>query len=226
MPEIDLSPYTMEEQPTSAGRALLARAFSHWCCLHHGYSPEEIAAAFDESNGSACVANGVKREVADAARLIGELIAGGQMRTYARRIGGGNPEPLPATAWELDDFRPRLARSAIDPERPFDGDADPTHWVFVDLEDFNNLVEMSCADISHAARTPSKMSTSMEALPAIAPSEDRHVRLPELMRRTGMSRSTIYRRIKQDRFPAAIPMDGNIASWWESEVAEWIANPR
>ncbi|NJR80263.1 AlpA family phage regulatory protein [Sphingomonas sp. 36D10-4-7] len=51
--------------------------------------------------------------------------------------------------------------------------------------------------------------------------------MPEIVRRTGMSASTVYRRIGEGRFPKQIPMErGNIASWWESEVAEWIANPR
>ena len=50
--------------------------------------------------------------------------------------------------------------------------------------------------------------------------------MPELERRTGLSRATIYRRIEQGRFPRRIPMDGNISSWWESDVAEWLANPR
>ena len=39
------SPYLLDEPPTSTGKALLARAFWHWCALQHGHSPEEIAAA-------------------------------------------------------------------------------------------------------------------------------------------------------------------------------------
>jgi predicted DNA-binding transcriptional regulator AlpA len=221
------SPYTMDEPPTSTGRALLSRAFSHWCAIHHGYAPEEIAAAFGMD---APAAPEVKQGVHAAARLIGELIACGEMQTYARPIGGGSPVPVTADDWELDDFRQRVSRSAFDPTRPFDPDADPTHWIFVELEDFNRVVEASCADVASRRRRSAATSgpaSQPAEINSVALSEDRHVRMPEIMRRTGMSKSTVYRRIAQERFPRQILMDaGNIASWWESEVAEWIANPR
>jgi predicted DNA-binding transcriptional regulator AlpA len=219
------SPYLLDEPPTSTGKALLARAFSHWCVLHHGLTPEEIAAALDGEIGDDPRA---PAKVRHAARLIGELIAAGDLRTFARPFGGGSPERLPASDWELDDFRPRFARSALNPKAPFAHDADPTHWIFVELEDFNRIVEASCADVV-PTRQPVGGPTQQTTTPRGAPpafTEDRHVRMPELERRTGMSRSTIYRRIEQDRFPKQIPMDGNIASWWESDVADWLANPR
>lgn len=220
------SPYLLDEQPTSAGKVLLARAFTHWCVLHHGYSGEEIAAALEPD---ATVAPETRQRIAFAARLIGELIAAGEMRTFARAFGGGNPERVPASHWELDNFRQRFARSALNPKVPFTTDADPTHWIFVDIEDFNRIVAESCADLMPTHRQTTSHDDIREVAPASAFTavlEDRHVRMPELEQRTGMSRSTIYRRIEAGRFPSQIPMDGNIASWWESEVAEWLANPR
>ena len=223
------SPYLLAEPPTSTGRALLARAVSHWCGLHFGHSPEEIAAALDPA--AACDPD-VRKEVGLASRLLGELIGCGELRTYARPFGGGSPETLPASHWELDDFRSRMALSALDPKRPFDGDADPTHWIFVSLEDFNRVVEQSCEGFLPPEDTASDAALARQigAAPAsIVPSSgavDRHVRLPELVRRTGMSRSTIYRRISEDRFPQSLPLDGNISVWRESEVAAWLADPR
>lgn len=220
------SPYFLDEPPTSVGRALLARAFEHWCVLHHGHSDEEIAAAFDPAG---VVAPATRQQVAFAARLIGELIAAGELRTFARPFGGGSPERLPASHWELDDFRQRFARSALNPKMPFASDAEPTHWIFVDLEDFNRIVEDSCADIMPTRRQAVASRNDRDLSPDAvftAVLEDRHVRMPELERRTGMSRSTIYRRIEAGRFPSSIPMDGNIAAWWESQIAEWLANPR
>lgn len=222
----ETSPYLLDEPPTSTGKALLSRAFSHWCGLHYGLTEGEIAAAFSGETDSDPTA---RNEVRNAARLIGELIAAGDMRTFARPFGGGSPERLPTTDWELDDFRPRMARSALNRKAPFEPDAEPTHWIFVELEDFNRIVEASCADImptrhSAAANVNGQQVTPREAFPALT--EDRHVRMPELERRTGMSRSTIYRRIEAGRFPNQIPMVGNIASWWEGEVADWLANPR
>lgn len=222
------SAFTMDEAPTSVGRILLARALSHWCVLHHGYSEEEVAAAFDPA---AALHPDVSSNVLFAARLLGELIASGEIHSWARPFGGGSPIPLPADDWELDDFRARMAWSALDPTRPFDASAEPTHWIFVELGDFNRIVELSCADVlpprsRRGSDVPARAQASSEFAAEVA-SEDRHIRMPEIIRRTGMSSSTVYRRIAQGRFPKQIPMaHGNIASWWESEVAEWIADPR
>ncbi len=224
-----ISPYTMEEAPTSVGRVLLARAFAHWCVLHHGHTPEEVAAALDSVSETG---RGERRKVHFAARLLGELIASGEIHSWARPFGGGNPVQVPASHWELDDFGPRFAASAFDPAQPFDRSAAPTHWIFLELNDFNRVVEASCADVfpmRRGAKAPGPTRAGDAAInPATeVPAEDRHVRMPEIVRRTGMSTSTIYRRIAGGRFPKQIPMEsGNIASWWESDVAEWIANPR
>lgn len=222
----ETSPYLLDEPPTSTGKALLSRAFSHWCGLHYGLTEGEIAAAFSAEMDSDPTA---RTQVRNAARLIGELIASGDIRTFARPFGGGSPERLAAADWELDDFRPRMARSALNRKVPFDNDSDLTHWIFVELEDFNRIVEASCADVlptrpSAAAKADGGGTIARAAVPILT--EDRHLRMPELERRTGMSRATIYRRIDAGRFPSQIPMDGNIAAWWESEVSEWLANPR
>jgi predicted DNA-binding transcriptional regulator AlpA len=224
-----ISAFTFEEAPTSSGRVLLARALSHWCVIHYGYSEEEVAAAFDTS---APLHSQVSQNVRFAARLLGELIASGEIRAWARPFGGGSPILIPAGDWELDDFRSRMASSALDPARPFDAAAEPTHWIFLQLGDFNRVVELSCADVMPRGGRPRSGDVNVAALKSdysvAAPAhEDRHVRMPEIVRRTGMSTSTVYRRIAQGRFPKQIPMgDGNIASWWESELADWIANPR
>lgn len=219
------SPYLMPEPPTSTGRALLARAFEHWCVLHHGYSPAEIADALDDA-GTAD--RSIRHNVRVAARLLGELIASSRIPTFARPFGGGTPVPIPAGDWELDDFTARFARSAFDPRNPFSSQHQPTHWIFVELDSFNELVEQSCADqrpVERAARIVRQVAAP-DVHVADTGSADDHVRLPEVMRRTGMSRSTIYRRIEQGRFPAQIEMDGNIASWREGEVAAWLADPK
>lgn len=224
------SPYTLDEPPTSTGRVFLARAFSHWCVLHYGHSPEEVEEALRES---AQATSPTVRHIRFAARLIGELLAADKLKASARPFGGGTPSPILPVDWELDDFRPRMAASALDPARPFDAGAAPTHWIFLDLDDFNRLVEASCADVL----PPSRAAGSRRRAPTpernddhtdeSRPSEERHVRMPEIRQRTGMSASTVYRRIAQERFPTQIPMEtGNIAAWRESDVAEWIANPR
>lgn len=217
----------MDEPPTSSGRVFLARAFAHWCVLHQGSTPEEIAVALDLASEAT---PSERRHVRFAARLLGELAAAGELRGFARPLGGGTPTPLPAATWERDDFRSLFRRSALDPTRPFDDDAAVTHWVFFDLEDFNRLVELSCADVARPARTEQAPSDPPAAIALkeqeVSRAGNNHVRMPEIERRTGLSRATIYRRIEQGRFPRQIPMDGNIAAWWESDVAAWLADPR
>jgi prophage regulatory protein len=57
------------------------------------------------------------------------------------------------------------------------------------------------------------------------PLPDRIIRLNTVLSRTGLSRSTIYRRIAEDRFPAQIRISVNGAGSYESEINRWIANP-
>ncbi|MXW09600.1 MAG: AlpA family transcriptional regulator [Gammaproteobacteria bacterium] len=50
----------------------------------------------------------------------------------------------------------------------------------------------------------------------------RILRLPEVQRRTGLSRSTIYVRLEQGRFPKPVSLGARAVGWIESEVDEWI----
>jgi len=48
------------------------------------------------------------------------------------------------------------------------------------------------------------------------------LRLPDVIKRTGLSKSTIYLRISQSRFPNPIPLGGRAVGWIESEINDWI----
>ena len=50
----------------------------------------------------------------------------------------------------------------------------------------------------------------------------RIIRLPEVMHKTGLSRSTLYRWIAQGRFPAQIAISGRMAGWDSLAVDQWI----
>ncbi len=50
----------------------------------------------------------------------------------------------------------------------------------------------------------------------------RFLRLPEVQDRTGLSRSTIYARLDQGRFPRPVSLGSRAVGWIESEVEEWI----
>ena len=51
------------------------------------------------------------------------------------------------------------------------------------------------------------------------------LRLPDVMARTGLSRSTVYRKIAEGTFPRQLPISVHGAGWHESAVDRWIANP-
>ena len=54
------------------------------------------------------------------------------------------------------------------------------------------------------------------------PTPVRFLRLPEVLDRTGLSRSTIYVRLDQGRFPRPVSLGARAVGWLESEVDEWI----
>ena len=47
-------------------------------------------------------------------------------------------------------------------------------------------------------------------------------RLPEVMARTGLSRSTIYDLIRRRKFPSQINLGPRAVGWVEDEVVDWI----
>lgn len=54
---------------------------------------------------------------------------------------------------------------------------------------------------------------------------DRIIRLSTVLARSGLSRSTIYRKIAEGSFPPQIRISVNGAGWRESDVNRWVANP-
>ena len=48
------------------------------------------------------------------------------------------------------------------------------------------------------------------------------LRLPEVMEKTGIRRSSIYAWMKDGRFPKQIKMGLRASGWIEQEVDEWI----
>lgn len=55
--------------------------------------------------------------------------------------------------------------------------------------------------------------------------QDSILRIKTVMQRTGLTRSTIYRKIHEGTFPRQIRLSTNCAGWYESAINRWIANP-
>ncbi|MDP9421506.1 MAG: AlpA family transcriptional regulator [Pseudomonadota bacterium] len=54
---------------------------------------------------------------------------------------------------------------------------------------------------------------------------DRILRLKTVLDRTGLSRSTLYRKVENGTFPAQVQIAARCVGWRESAVNEWIRNP-
>lgn len=54
---------------------------------------------------------------------------------------------------------------------------------------------------------------------------DRIIRLNTVLHRTGLSRSTLYRKIADGTFPRQVSISIHGAGWHESAVNRWVADP-
>lgn len=48
------------------------------------------------------------------------------------------------------------------------------------------------------------------------------LRLPEVMVKTGLSRSTIYAAMAQGSFPLQIQLSARAVGWYEAEIDAWL----
>jgi prophage regulatory protein len=58
------------------------------------------------------------------------------------------------------------------------------------------------------------------------PTQDRILRLPDVMSKVGLSKNSIARLIKRSEFPAAVQLSPYTVGWRESEIARWIKTRR
>ena len=50
------------------------------------------------------------------------------------------------------------------------------------------------------------------------------LRLPMVMRITGLARSTIYKLISQNQFPVPIKLSKRAVAWLQSEIESWVSS--
>jgi prophage regulatory protein len=58
----------------------------------------------------------------------------------------------------------------------------------------------------------------------MAPAPDRMLRLKAVLERTGLSRSSLYRRIADGSFPHQVQLGPRSTGWRESAIQHWIAD--
>jgi len=54
---------------------------------------------------------------------------------------------------------------------------------------------------------------------------DRILRLKSVLERTGLSRSTMYRKMQNGTFPKNIQISTRCSGWRESAINDWLRNP-
>jgi prophage regulatory protein len=69
---------------------------------------------------------------------------------------------------------------------------------------------------------PQKSNEAAVATTNLVQIERRVLRLPEVMHRVGLSRSTIWRLVRRSEFPIPIPLSTNAQGWFEDEVSAWL----
>ncbi len=57
------------------------------------------------------------------------------------------------------------------------------------------------------------------------PEPDKILRMRTVLQRTGLSRSTIYRKINEGTFPNQVRISEHCSGWRESAINRWIADP-
>ena len=57
------------------------------------------------------------------------------------------------------------------------------------------------------------------------PNLEKIIRIKTVLARTGLSRSTLYRKIAEGTFPCQVKISVHGAGWRESAVNRWIADP-
>tara|TARA_Y200000002_G_C22536775_1_gene602146 strand:+ start:216 stop:482 length:267 start_codon:yes stop_codon:yes gene_type:complete len=69
---------------------------------------------------------------------------------------------------------------------------------------------------------------TVKSVPTISPEsiQPKLIKLPEVIDITGLSKTTIYRLMRNDRFPQQVPMGVIKSAFWSNlEVYQWIAAP-
>ena len=54
---------------------------------------------------------------------------------------------------------------------------------------------------------------------------DKILRMRTVLERTGLSRSTVYRKVQDGTFPPKVKISEHCCGWRESEINRWMANP-
>ncbi|MBX7489755.1 AlpA family transcriptional regulator [Qipengyuania sp. GH25] len=225
----------MEEVPISSVGPLLSQMLFLQVCLSEGHGPEQIAHAFkdDDDDAMRC-----RSAVLAAINLFRGPLMQGRFTTYARPFGGGSVTVMKPSDWEVDDLLPRFATCSYDPSNPFDANAEPTAWIFADASIETAILELHRSEYVSASNqadyeesSAHEQQTSPETFASersTGTSEGKvFLRRGEVERMTGLRKSSIYERIRDDRFPKPEPIGkGRVVGWRFRDIEKWLDDPQ
>ena len=64
----------------------------------------------------------------------------------------------------------------------------------------------------------------METTSHTTSSVPRLLRLPDVLKRVGLSRAQVYKLMAQDRFPKQVKIDQKVSAWDSLAIDDWIAS--
>jgi prophage regulatory protein len=85
--------------------------------------------------------------------------------------------------------------------------------------DVQGRTVLAAADLAQGGHPPAARAGDqlMAAHPIL-------LRLPMVMRITGLARSTIYKLISQNQFPVPIKLSKRAVAWLQSEIETWVSS--
>jgi len=194
---------------------LLIELLETFADLQFGYDERAVEAALrggriDDDDAMA---------LRSSAQFLGGLIVDRSIASFHRPIQGGEAAPMPLAHWELDDFVPRFAASAYDPTNWHNRDASPTHWIFVSESDVEGFLDSWVAGDFN----PRELADAPPPSAAANKPAEEIIRLKEVMRMTGLARSTVYERMAAGTFPGKVKLGERATGWYLHEVQSWNA---
>ncbi len=217
---------------------LLSEAVLLYVGLVFGQVGADISEAFTSTEDSS-YDRSRRGEVLALISLLHDLLVTGRLHSFIRPFGGGAPRRLHTNEWEMDDPLARFAWSGMDPAAPYDPDVPATHWILVPRTEVDEILERAGGtpvfkDASIPLDQPAQDGTgprgSGPKIVIVPPEPPAPIgsllKRDAVLGRTSMSKSTLYQRIEEERFPAPVTLGSRMSRWREEDVDNWLRDPK
>jgi prophage regulatory protein len=203
--------------PECAGHVPLSVVFAQFVAVECDIDPFDQINLREELDGPSCTQQ--------VMRWLVRCLQSGSVRSSSRPLGGGPLTSVPASHWQADLLAERFVTSQYPRSAPYDPKASADAWLFVLEDDFHKLWEELRTRVLGVTEKPSKKPK------ALTPERSRRlgeeggllVGLPAVELLVGLRRSTIYKLMAEDRFPAQVKVGGR-SLWRRDLIEQWVAS--